>query len=94
MSDAFDYFRAYAVRALCKARSMPHGKMKHLQLMAGRIYNLLKNEAAYSPNTQHLEDFRAAQKLERSLDSRADVGPTVQGRFGAPRPQNAGRETR
>jgi hypothetical protein len=76
MSDAFDYFRAYAVRALCKARSMPHGRMKHLQLMAGRIYNLLKKEAAYSPNTQHLEDFRAAQKLERSLES-----PTVQGRF-------------
>jgi hypothetical protein len=92
MSDAFDYFRAYAVRALCKARSMPHGRMKHLQLMAGRIYNLLKNEAAYSPNTQHIEDFRAAQKLERSLDSRADVGPTVQGRFESPRPQNAGRE--
>ena len=54
---------------------MPHGRMKHLQLMAGRIYNLLKKEAAYSPNTQHLEDFRAAQKLERSLESRADVGP-------------------
>ena len=94
MSDAFDYFRAYAVRALCKARSMPHGRMKHLQLMAGRIYNLLKKEAAYSPNTQHLEDFRAAQKLERSLDSRADVGPTVQGRFDSPGPQNAGREAR
>jgi len=94
MSDAFDYFRAYAVRALCKARSMPHGRMKHLQLMAGRIYNLLKKEAAYSPNTQHLEDFRAAQKLERSLDSRADVGPTVQGRFDSPRSQNAGREAR
>jgi hypothetical protein len=56
---------------------MPHGRMKHLQLMAGRIYNLLKKEAAYSPNTQHLEDFRVAQKLERSLDSRSDF----QGRF-------------
>ena len=33
MSDAFDYFRAYAVRALCKARLMPRGKMKHLQLV-------------------------------------------------------------
>jgi hypothetical protein len=64
MSDAFDYLRAYAVRALCKARSMPRGRMKHLQLVAGRIYNLLKKEAAYSLNTQHLEDFRAAQKLE------------------------------
>ena len=69
---------------------MPYGRMKHLQLMAGRIYNLLKKEAAYSPNTQHLEDFRAAQKLERSLGSRADVGPTVQGRFA----ENAGQEAR
>lgn len=68
MSDASDYFRAYAVRALCKARSMLLGRMKHLQLLAGRIDNLLKKEAAYGPNTQHLEDFRAAQKLERSLD--------------------------
>src|SRR4051812_5132342 len=94
MSDAFDYFRAYAVRALCKARSMPHGRMKRLQLMAGRIYNLLKKEAAYSPNTQHIEDFRAAQKLERSVEGGADVGSTVQGRFDPPRRQNAGREAR
>ncbi|MET4788369.1 hypothetical protein ABIF64_000547 [Bradyrhizobium japonicum] len=70
MSDAFDYFRAYAVRALCNARSMPKGRMKHLQLVVGRIYNLLKKEAAYGPNIQHLDDFRAAQKLERSLDRR------------------------
>lgn len=49
---------------------MPHGRMKHLQLVAGRIYNLLKKEAAYGPNVQHLEDFRAAQKLEASLDRR------------------------
>ena len=94
MSDAFDYFRAYAVRALCKARSMPHGRMKRLQLMAGRIYNLLKKEAAYSPNTQHLKDFRAAQKLEESLSGQADGGAIVQGRFDTPRPQNAEREAR
>lgn len=49
---------------------MPRGKMKHLQLVVGRIYNLLKKEAAYSPNIQHLEDFRVAQKLESSLDRR------------------------
>jgi hypothetical protein len=72
---------------------MPHGRMKRLQLMAGRIYNLLKKEAAYSPNTQHLEDFRVAQKLERSVGG-ADVGSTVQGRFDPPRRQNAGREAR
>lgn len=94
MSDAFDYFRAYAVRALCKARSMPHGRMKRLQLMAGRIYNLLKKEAAYSPNTQHLDDFRAAQKLERSVEGGADVDSTVQSRFDPPRRRNAGREAR
>jgi hypothetical protein len=65
MSDAFDYFRAYAVRALCKARSMPRGRMKHLQLVAGRINNLLKKEAAYTPNTQHLEDLDPAlRKVE------------------------------
>ena len=92
MSDAFDYFRAYAVRALCKARAMPRGRMKHLQLVAGRIYNLLKREAAYGPNTQHLEDFRAAQKLERSLDRQPDVGAPARTRVAAPRPQDIGRE--
>ncbi|MCP3410392.1 hypothetical protein [Bradyrhizobium sp. CCGB01] len=50
--------------------------MKHLQLMAGRIYNLLKKEAAYGPNTQHLEDFRAAQKLDRSFGDRPDDAST------------------
>jgi hypothetical protein len=90
MSDAFDYFRAYAVRALCKARSMPRGKMKHLQLVAGRIYNLLKKEAAYGPNVQHLEDFRAAQKLESSLDR----GPSDRsgGRLAPAAPQSSDRE--
>ncbi|MCA1386132.1 hypothetical protein I6F34_35635 [Bradyrhizobium sp. BRP05] len=94
MSDAFDYFRAYAVRALCRARSMPQGKMKHLQLVAGRIYNLLKKEAAYGPNTQHLEDFRAAQKLERSLDCPPGDGPAAQSHFAKSRSSSAGREAR
>ncbi|WP_377828870.1 hypothetical protein ACFKHW_00055 [Bradyrhizobium lupini] len=93
MSDAFDYFRAYAVRALCKARSLPRGRMKHLQLVAGRIYNLLKKEAAYNPNTQHLEDFRAAQKLEASLDRRRDDGPPAKADFAPVRPR-AKREAR
>jgi hypothetical protein len=90
MSDAFDYFRAYAVRALCKARSMPHGRMKHLQLVAGRIYNLLKKEAAYGPNIQHLEDFRTAQKLESSLDRRPGDRPSPQ--LAPATPQSADRE--
>lgn len=42
---------------------MPHGRMRHLQLIASRIYNLLKKEAAYSPNTQHL-GTSGQQKLE------------------------------
>ena len=90
MSDAFDYFRAYAVRALCKARSMPRGKMKHLQLVVGRIYNLLKKEAAYRPNVQHLEDFRAAQKLESSLDRRPS--DRSRGRLTPAAPRSSDRE--
>jgi hypothetical protein len=77
MSDAFHYFRSHAVRALCKARAMPLGRIRHLQAMAGRIYHLLAKEAAYSPNLHHMDDFRAAQKLEKSLDS--DEKPTEKG---------------
>jgi hypothetical protein len=69
MSDAFHYFRAHAIRALCKARAMPLGRMRHLQAVTGRIYHLLMREAAYGPNLHHMDDFRAAQKLEKSLDS-------------------------
>jgi hypothetical protein len=69
MSDAFDYFRAHAVRALCKARAMPFGRMRQLQAVVGRVYHLLTKEAAYGPNLHHMDDFRAAQKLEKSLDS-------------------------
>ena len=94
MSDAFDYFRAYAVRALCKARSMPRGKMKHLQTVVGRIYNLLKKEAAYGPNTQHLEDFRAAQRLERSLDGQPADGSNTRSRISLASKQNTAREVR
>ncbi|WP_247973629.1 hypothetical protein [Bradyrhizobium sp. 195] len=68
--------------------------MKHLQLVAGRIYNLLKKEAAYAPNMQHLEDFRAAQKLEKSLDREPDVAATAQRRVTSPGSQDMGREAR
>lgn len=70
---------------------MPRGKMKHLQLVVGRIYNLLKKEAAYGPNVQHLDDFRAAQKLEASLDRRPSDGS---GRRTPAAPQSPGREAR
>ncbi|SFK21308.1 hypothetical protein [Bradyrhizobium sp. Gha] len=39
-----------------------------LQTVVGRIYHLLTKEAAYAPNLHHLDDFRAAKKLEMSLD--------------------------
>lgn len=68
MSDAFHYFRAHAVRALCKARAMPVGRIRQLQIVAARIYHLLTKEAAYGPNLHHMDDFRAAQTLEKSLD--------------------------
>jgi hypothetical protein len=42
--------------------------MRHLQALAGRIYHLLTKEASYGPNVHHLDDFRAAQELEKSLD--------------------------
>jgi hypothetical protein len=64
--------------------------MKHLQLVARRIYNLLKKEAAYGPNIQHLEDFRAAQKLESSVDRRQSDRPGR--RLGPATPQSADRE--
>ncbi|MEY9127158.1 hypothetical protein ABH994_005366 [Bradyrhizobium yuanmingense] len=73
---------------------MPKGRMKHLQLVVGRIYNLLKKEAAYGPNTQHLEDFRAAQKLERSLDSRPNDDMAPRTRFAATSPHRTGQEVR
>ena len=71
---------------------MPQGRMKHLQLLAGRIYNLLKKEAAYGPNTQHLEDFRAARTLENSLDRPRGDQRGVQNRSGRSQLQSVGRE--
>jgi hypothetical protein len=56
---------------------MPQGRVKHLQLVVGRIYNLLKKEAAFGPNIQHLEDFRVAQKLKSSLNDRPDGEPAA-----------------
>jgi hypothetical protein len=73
---------------------MPGGKMKHLQMVVGRIYNLLKKEAAYGPNMQHLEDFRAAQKLERSLDGQPADGSNTRSRVSLASKQNTGREVR
>jgi hypothetical protein len=46
---------------------MPLGRIRHLQTVVGRIYHLLTKEAAYGPNLHHMDDFRAARKLEQSL---------------------------
>jgi hypothetical protein len=53
---------------------MPLGRMRHLQAVIARVYHLLTKEAAYGPNLHHMEDFRAAQSLEKSLDL-ATKGP-------------------
>jgi hypothetical protein len=91
MSDAFHYFRAHAVRALCKARAMPLGRIRHLQTLAGRIYHLLTKEAAYGPNLHHMDDFRAAQKLEKSLESEDAIGHNLRppGKRGRAVPQES-----
>lgn len=47
---------------------MPRGRIKHLQTVVARIYHLLTKESAYGPNLQHMDDFRAARKLEKSID--------------------------
>lgn len=83
MSDAYDYFRAHAVRAICRARRMPLGRSRHLQTVVGRIYHLLTKEAAYGPNLHHMDDFRAARKLEKSLETDGangeDLRPALNG---------------
>lgn len=74
MSDAADYFRSYAAKAICKARNMPSGRLKRLQRLVGRIYHLLTKEAALKPNVQHLDEFRVAQTLEMQVDQSRKSG--------------------
>ncbi|ANW00222.1 hypothetical protein LMTR13_08610 [Bradyrhizobium icense] len=89
MSDAFHYFRAHAVRALCKARAMPVGRMRHLQVVVGRIYHLLTKEPVHllgsqARHRQHLKDARdlLTQLLEARMRARPmqlcdDVGDSL-----------------
>jgi len=77
MSDAVDYLHAYAARAICRARRMPVGKLKRLQRAVGRIYLLLTKEAAFAPNSNFLEDFRAARRLETSIASAPERGQAL-----------------
>lgn len=48
---------------------MPRGRMKHLQIVVGECTTCSK-EAAYGPNLQHLDELRAAQRLEREYAQR------------------------
>lgn len=67
MSDAHHYFPAHAVEAVRKARATPLGRMKQKQRVVARVYHLLAKEAAFSSNIHHLNDFRAAQRMERNI---------------------------
>ncbi|MBV9561200.1 MAG: hypothetical protein JOY90_12205 [Bradyrhizobium sp.] len=67
MSDAYDYFKAHAVAAVRRARSLPFGRLKYKQRTVARVYHLLAKEAAFGPNVDHLDDFRAARKAERQI---------------------------
>jgi hypothetical protein len=49
------------------ARCLAEGRSTCMIVVA-RVYHLLTKEAAYGPNLHHLDEFRAAQKLEKSLD--------------------------
>ena len=67
MSDAYDYFREHAIAAVRKARGLPPGRTKQKQRTVARIYHLLSKEAALVPNMHHLDDFRAARRLEQQV---------------------------
>ena len=56
---------------------MPPGRIRHLQTAVGRVYHLLTKEAAYGPNLHHMDDFRAAQKLEKSLEANGADGENL-----------------
>ena len=64
MSDAYEYFRAHAIAAVRKARALPPGRPKQKQRTVARVYHLLFREAALAPSVHHLDDFRAARRLE------------------------------
>jgi len=67
MSDAYDYFREHAIAAARKARGLPPGRTKQKQRTVARVYHLFAREAALAPNVHHMDDFRAARRLERQI---------------------------
>lgn len=56
---------------------MPFGKSKRLQRAVGRIYLLLTKEAAIAANVDHLDDFRAARQVEKSIGSHPETGTAM-----------------
>ena len=42
---------------------------RYRQRAVARVYHLLAKEAAFTPNLQYLDDFRAAQRLERQVET-------------------------
>jgi hypothetical protein len=68
MSDAYDYFKAHAITATQKARALPFGRDKQRQRVVARVYHLLAREAAFAPNVHHIDEFRAARRLERQIE--------------------------
>ena len=56
---------------------MPFGKSKRLQRAVGRIYLLLTKEASIAPNVDHLEDFRAARQVEKSIATLPETGSST-----------------
>jgi hypothetical protein len=75
MSDAVDYFKAYAERAICKARNMRPGRSKLLQRAVGRVYHWLSKEAAFAPNTDRIDEFRAAREVEKTIAAERAPAP-------------------
>jgi hypothetical protein len=70
VSDITDYFLAHARSATRKARRMRRGTLsRSRQRVIARVYHLLAKEAAYASNVEHLDDFRAARRLERQIGS-------------------------
>jgi hypothetical protein len=85
MSDAYDY----ALEAARKARLLPSGRAKQKQRTVARVYHLLAKEAAYAPNFHHLDDFRAASRLESQIAAdtvRGSDRPADRARRRLPRP--------
>ena len=65
--EEFERHRSERAAAVRKARALPPGRPKQKQRTVARVYHLLSKEAALAPNIHHLDDFRAARRLERQV---------------------------